>query len=83
MLSVIKEELVNLKEQYSDERKTLITEAEGDVRMEDLIPNDGCVVTITDTGFIKRPKSKNIDCRTEEEKALLERARKTKIQLRF
>jgi len=54
LLSVIKEELVNLKEQYSDERKTLITEAEGDVRMEDLIPNDGCVVTITDTGFIKR-----------------------------
>ena len=35
LLSVIKEELVNLKEQYSDERKTLITEAEGDVRMED------------------------------------------------
>ena len=54
LLSVIKEELINLKEQYSDERKTLITEAEGDVRMEDLIPNDGCVVTITDTGFIKR-----------------------------
>ena len=54
LLSVIKDELVLLKKEYADERKTIITEAEGDVRMEDLIPNDGCVVTITDTGFIKR-----------------------------
>jgi DNA gyrase subunit A len=54
LLSVIKEELLLLKDSYADERKTIITEAEGDVRMEDLIPNDGCVVTITDTGFIKR-----------------------------
>ena len=54
LLTVIKEELVLLKKEYADERKTIITEAEGDVRMEDLIPNDGCVVTITDTGFIKR-----------------------------
>ena len=54
LLTVIKDELVLLKKEYADERKTNITEAEGDVRMEDLIPNDGCVVTITDTGFIKR-----------------------------
>ena len=54
LLTVIKDELVLLKKEYADERKTIITEAEGDVRMEDLIPNDGCVVTITDTGFIKR-----------------------------
>ena len=54
LLGVIKEELILLKEDYADDRKTEITEAEGEVRMEDLIPNDGCVVTITDTGFIKR-----------------------------
>ncbi len=54
LLTVIKDELVLLKKEYADERKTIITDAEGDVRMEDLIPNDGCVVTITDTGFIKR-----------------------------
>ncbi len=54
LLNVIKDELVNLKEIYADERKTTITEFEGDVRMEDLIPNDGCVITITKTGFIKR-----------------------------
>ena len=54
LLSLIKEELLALKSSYSDERKTIISEIEGDVRMEDLIPNDGCVVTITKTGFIKR-----------------------------
>ncbi len=54
LLNVIKDELLNLKEIYSDERKCLITDYEGDVRMEDLIPNDGCVITITKSGFIKR-----------------------------
>ena len=54
LLDLIKNELLVVKETYGDERKTLITEAEGDVSMEDLIPNDGCVVTITKSGFIKR-----------------------------
>jgi len=54
LLGLIKEEILVLKDSFADERKTIITEAEGDVRMEDLIPNDGCVVTITETGFIKR-----------------------------
>ena len=54
LLDLIKSELLEVKETYGDERKTLITEAEGDVSMEDLIPNDGCVVTITKSGFIKR-----------------------------
>ncbi|MAL63903.1 MAG: DNA gyrase subunit A [Rhizobiales bacterium] len=54
LLDVIKTELLEVKNIYGDERKTIITEAEGDVSMEDLIPNDGCVVTITKSGFIKR-----------------------------
>jgi len=54
LLALIKEELLALKSSYADERKTIISDVEGDVRMEDLIPNDGCVVTITKTGFIKR-----------------------------
>ena len=54
LLSVIKEEILALRSQYADERKCAITEYEGDVRMEDLIPNDGCVITITKSGFIKR-----------------------------
>lgn len=54
LLALIKEELTALKSTYADERKTIISDVEGDVRMEDLIPNDGCVVTITKMGFIKR-----------------------------
>lgn len=54
LLGVIKNELLSIKDTHGDERKTRITEFEGDVRMEDLIPNDGCVITITESGFIKR-----------------------------
>ena len=54
LLALIKEELQALKATYADDRRTEISDVEGDVRMEDLIPNDGCVVTITKTGFIKR-----------------------------
>ena len=54
LLSVIKDELRVLRDVYADERKCTITEYEGDVRMEDLIPNDGCVITITKSGSIKR-----------------------------
>ena len=54
LLKVIKDELLELKDSYSDERKCIITDYEGEARMEDLIPNDGCVITITESGFIKR-----------------------------
>ena len=54
LLSLIKDELSALRDIYADDRKCTITEYEGDVRMEDLIPNDGCVITITNSGFIKR-----------------------------
>ena len=45
---------MNLGHAYADDRRCEIAEFDGDVRMEDLIPNDGCVVTVTKTGFIKR-----------------------------
>jgi DNA gyrase subunit A len=54
LLGVIKEELLEMKAAYPSTRRCVITEAEGDLRMEDLIPNDGCVITITKKGFIKR-----------------------------
>lgn len=54
LLRLIKKEILELKDSFADERKTTITEAEGEVSMEDLLPNDGCVVTITESGFIKR-----------------------------
>ncbi|MFP6886326.1 MAG: DNA gyrase C-terminal beta-propeller domain-containing protein, partial [Opitutales bacterium] len=54
LLEVIKDELLEMKDAHPSPRRCLITEAEGDLRMEDLIPNDGCVITITKNGFIKR-----------------------------
>ena len=51
---VIKTELLALKEKYGDQRKTQIIGALGDFRMEDVIPNEGCVITISHLGFIKR-----------------------------
>ena len=54
LLDLIKSELNDLKNVYADDRRCEISEFDGDVRMEDLIPNDGCVITVTKTGFIKR-----------------------------
>ena len=51
LLRVIKDELLELKDSYSDDRKCIITDYEGEARMEDLIPNDGCVITITESGL--------------------------------
>jgi DNA gyrase subunit A len=51
---VIKTELLAMKEKYGDQRKTQIVGALGEFRMEDVIPNEGCVITISHAGFIKR-----------------------------
>ncbi len=51
---VIKTELLAMKEKYGDQRKTQIVDALGEFRMEDVIPNEGCVITISHAGFIKR-----------------------------
>jgi len=54
ILNVIKEELSELKDKFGDERRTEIIEGEIDIEMEDLIPVQEVVVTITDSGYIKR-----------------------------
>jgi len=54
LLGVIKEELEEMKDLYGDERKTQIVPAEGEFRMEDIIANEGCIITVTHNGFIKR-----------------------------
>lgn len=51
---IIKEELRNLKEKYSDERRTDIVAATGELEVEDLIANEGCIITISHDGYIKR-----------------------------
>ena len=54
LLFVIKEELIQMKEKYPSERRTQIVAAEGEFRMEDVIANEGCVISVSHKGFIKR-----------------------------
>jgi DNA gyrase subunit A len=54
LLSVIKDELLVMKDKYPSERRTQIVAAEGEFRMEDVIANEGCVISVSHMGFIKR-----------------------------
>ena len=54
LLSVIVEELRELEAEYGDERRTSIVEADGQVTHEDLIPEEDCLVVITEDDYIKR-----------------------------
>ncbi|NPA12037.1 MAG: DNA gyrase subunit A [Epsilonproteobacteria bacterium] len=51
---VIKDEFNEIKTKYGNERKTEIVEAQDDIDIEDLIPNEDMVVTITHRGYVKR-----------------------------
>ena len=51
---IIKEELLVVKEKYGDERRSLIEYAGGDLSIEDMIPNEQVVITISHAGYIKR-----------------------------
>ena len=52
--NVIKEEFKEIQQKYSSKRLTEITDAEDDIDIEDLIPNEEMVVTITHRGYVKR-----------------------------
>ncbi|MEA1919752.1 MAG: DNA gyrase subunit A [Campylobacterota bacterium] len=54
LLNIIKEEFVESLSQYDDERRTDIEDNYDDIDIEDLIPNEPMVVTITHRGYIKR-----------------------------
>ena len=51
---VLKDELIEIRDKYGDERKTEIGFAEDDLDVEDLIPEEQCVFTMTANGYIKR-----------------------------
>ena len=51
---IIKEELLEIREKFGDERKTKIVAAEGEIDVEDLIKEEQTVVTLTHLGYIKR-----------------------------
>ena len=54
VLEIVSNELEEIKKKYTDERRTSIENVSGEVDVEDLIPVEDCVVTLTDIGYIKR-----------------------------
>ena len=54
VFDIIKEELIEIRDKYGDERKTKIVAAEGEINVEDLIKEEQTVVALTHFGYIKR-----------------------------
>lgn len=54
---IVKDELIEIKNRYSDERRTTIEEAENEIVLEDLIERHHAVITLTHAGYIKRQRS--------------------------
>ncbi len=52
--AIVKEELTEIKDKFSDPRRTAIVEAEEEIDLEDLIERHACVLTLTNAGYIKR-----------------------------
>ncbi len=55
-MDIIKEELLEVKEKFGDERRSEIEYSGGDMRIEDIIPDEEVVITISHLGYIKRTK---------------------------
>ena len=53
-MQIIKDELTHLKEKFGDERRSVIEFSSADLSIEDMIPDEAMVVTITHAGYIKR-----------------------------
>jgi DNA gyrase subunit A len=56
LLALIKSELLEMRDKYASPRRTEIIAAAEEFRMEDVIPNEGCVITVSHLGFIKRTR---------------------------
>ena len=54
VLNIIKEELIEIKDKFGDERKTKIVAAEGEIDIEDLVKEEQTVIALTHFGYIKR-----------------------------
>jgi len=53
-MDIIKDELIEVKDKYGDERRSVIEYSGGDLSIEDMIPNEKVVITISHAGYIKR-----------------------------
>ena len=54
VLGLIKSEMLAIKEKHAGPRLTELVPEEGEISIEDLIANEGCIITVTHNGFIKR-----------------------------
>lgn len=57
LLRLLKEEILEIKRRFADERRTHILTVSGEVDIEDLIPQEDCVLTLTNFGYVKRQKT--------------------------
>ncbi len=57
VLDIVKTEALNLRDKYADDRRTEITAVTGEVDIEDLIPEENSVITLTKMGYVKRISS--------------------------
>ena len=57
LLGIVKDEAMEVKKKFNDERRTEIAAVSGEVDIEDLIPREECVLTLTDFGYVKRQKT--------------------------
>ncbi len=54
LMAVVREELIEVRDKYGDERRTQIEQTSGDINYEDLIKRSITAISVTDTGYIKR-----------------------------
>ncbi len=57
LLAMLKSEILEIKRRFADERRTKIMTISGEVDIEDLIPKEDCVLTLTNFGYVKRQKT--------------------------
>lgn len=57
LLEMLKDEILEIKRRFADERRTKIMAVSGEVDVEDLIPEEDCVLTLTNFGYVKRQKT--------------------------
>ena len=60
LLGVIKTELRTIQDKYGTARRSAISEQEGTLSMEDLIPREACLITVTHKGFIMYFRSRRV-----------------------
>ena len=57
VLAIVREEAVAVRDKFGDERRTEIAAVDGEVDIEDLIPDEECMLTLTAFGYVKRQKT--------------------------